>query len=147
MSGSSEEEFEDVGFPYPKSPGLAAKFIVDFFETIKRNLEIARAWLQLKALFQIHVESPEVLLWIDTSSGKDMRVYLGKPRAKPDVAITLRAETFHELYSGELGISEAFSSNAIRTEGDGNLVLEMIKTLPQSTKMYINYCKQLQLAP
>ena len=143
MNRVSEKVFEDIGFPYPSSPGLAAKFIADFFETIKRNLEIAKVWLELQALFQIHVESPEVLLAIDTTSGKDMKVILGKPKSAPDVTMTLRAETFHELYTGKLSIFQAFGSDAIRTEGDRSLVTKMTKTLPQTIKMYIDFCKQL----
>jgi pyruvate formate-lyase/glycerol dehydratase family glycyl radical enzyme len=145
MSRGPEEVIVSEGFPYPNSPGLAARFLADFFETIKRNLEIARTWLELKALFQIHVESPEVLLSIDTSTGKDMRVVLGRPKATPDVTMILSAKTFHELYTGKLSTFQAFGSDAIRTEGDRSLITKMTKTLPQTIKMYVDYCRQLGL--
>ncbi|WXG44601.1 MAG: formate C-acetyltransferase/glycerol dehydratase family glycyl radical enzyme [Promethearchaeati archaeon SRVP18_Atabeyarchaeia-1] len=131
------------GFPYPKDAKLAGKFLTDFFELLGKNKEILRSWVELRALFQIHVESPEVLVSIDTLSGKGMRVSLGEAKGTPNVIMTLNANTFHELYSGKLSTFQAFGSEAVRTDGDRSLVTRMTKTLPQSIKAYTDYCKGL----
>lgn len=143
MSATSRTTPRKDGFPYPENGKLAGRFLSDFFKIIRRNSDILRAWLELRALFQIHVESPEVVISIDTLSGKEMRVSLGKTKGTANVIMILNADTFHELYSGRLSTFQAFGSEAVRTEGDRSLVTKMTKTLPQTIKIYLDYCKEL----
>lgn len=135
---ASEDEF-----PYSNDAKLAGAFLVNFFKGITENVDICKTWIDLKTLFQIHVESPEVFITIDTRNGKDMQVSQGKAKGTPDVTMTLTAKTFHELYSGKVSTFQAFGSGAVKTEGDRSLVTKATRTLPQTIKMYLEYCREL----
>lgn len=133
-------------FPYPNDAKLAGAFLLNFFKRIKENTEIRKTWIDLKTLFQIHVESPEVFITIDTRNGKDMQVSQDTAKGTPAVTMTLTAKNFHELYSGRVSTFQAFGSGAVKTDGDRSLVTKATRTLPQTIKMYLEYCKELGLS-
>jgi len=143
MSSTARTAIEKDEFPYLKNPRQAEEFLVEFYRRANRNPEVANALLDLNAIIQIHLEYPEVFIIIDTKTGKRVRVFQGKVKETPDVTLTLSANTFHELYSGRLSTFQAFGSDSVRTDGDRSVVTKMTRTLPQTIRTYIEYCKEL----
>ncbi len=122
-------------FPY-RDPAQAEPFILGYFEGLRTNGDISKTWLGLDALVQVRVEDPDFAFLVDTRGGREMRIAPGVAPEEPDVALTLTADTFHDLYAGLLNVFSAFADRRIRADGNVALVMKTVWTLPQAIQIY-----------
>jgi pyruvate formate-lyase/glycerol dehydratase family glycyl radical enzyme len=132
-------------FPY-REPQQAQPFVLGYFERLRANDDIRRSWLGLDALVQVRLQEPDVALLIDTRGGREMHISPGVAAEKPDLTLTLTADSFHAIYAGQLNVFTAFADRRVRAEGNAALVMQTAWTLPQAIRIYREHCAAAGLA-
>jgi pyruvate formate-lyase/glycerol dehydratase family glycyl radical enzyme len=128
-----------VPFPY-RDPRQAEPFALGYFERLRSSDDICRTWLGLDALVQVRIEEPDVAVFIDTRGGREMRIESGVSAEEPDLTLTLTADSFHDIYTGQLQVFAAFANRRIRAEGNVALIMKTAWTLPQAIQIYREHC-------
>jgi pyruvate formate-lyase/glycerol dehydratase family glycyl radical enzyme len=126
-------------FPY-RDAQHSGPFVLGYFERLRANDDIRGTWLGLDALVQVRVQEPDVAVFIDTRGGREMGISLGVTAEKPDLTLTLTADSFHGIYSGQLNVFTAFAERRVRAEGNAALVMQTAWTLPQAIRIYREHC-------
>ena len=126
-------------FPY-REPKQAEPFALGYFERLRRSDDICRTWLGLDALIQLRIQEPDVAIFIDTRGGQEMRISLGVTAEEPDLILTLTADSFHDIYTGQLNVFAAFATRRIKVEGNVALIMQTAWTLPQAIEIYREHC-------
>jgi len=128
-----------MAFPY-RDPRRAEPFALGYFERLRGSDDICRTWLGLDALVQVRIQEPDIAVLIDTRGGREMRVRPGVAVDEPDLTLTLTADSFHDIYAGQLNIFAAFATRRIRAEGNVALIMQTAWTLPQAIQIYREHC-------
>jgi len=126
-------------FPY-RDPKQAQPFALGYFERLRDSDDLRRTWLGLDALVQVRMQEPEIAVFIDTRGGREMRIRPGVAAEEPDLTLTLTADSFHDIYTGQLNVFTAFATRRIRAEGNAALIMKTAWTLPQAIRLYREHC-------
>jgi formate C-acetyltransferase len=126
-------------FPY-RDPQQAQPFALRYFERLRDSDDLCRTWLGLDALVQVRLQEPDIAVFIDTRGGREMRIRPGVAAEKPDLTLTLTADSFHDIYTGQLNVFTAFATRRIRAEGNVALIMKTAWTLPQAIRIYREHC-------
>lgn len=125
-------------FPYP-DPAAAQAFAMGYFQRLEADPDIRRTWLGLEALVQVRIYEPDIAVHVDTRDGETMTVTPGETAEKPNLTLTLSADTFHKIYAGEMNVFMAFARRKIKTQGNAALIMKTTWTLPQAIRIYRAY--------
>jgi formate C-acetyltransferase len=126
-------------FPY-RDPKQAQPFALGYFERLRDSDDLRRTWLGLDALVQVRMQEPDIAVFIDTRGGREMRIRPGVAAEEPDLTLTLTADSFHDIYTGQLNVFTAFATRRIRAEGNAALIMKTAWTLPQAIRLYREHC-------
>ncbi|KPJ50228.1 MAG: hypothetical protein AMJ38_02100, partial [Dehalococcoidia bacterium DG_22] len=126
-------------FPY-RDPRQAEPFALGYFERLRGSDDICRTWLGLDAVVQVRIQEPDIAVFIDTRGGREMRIMPGVAAEEPDLTLTLAADSFHDIYTGQLNVFTAFATRRIRAEGNVALIMKTNWTLPQAIQIYREHC-------
>jgi pyruvate formate-lyase/glycerol dehydratase family glycyl radical enzyme len=126
-------------FPY-RDPRQAEPFAAGYFERLRGSDDIRRTWLGLDALVQVRIQEPDIAVFVDTRGGREMRIGPGVTAEKPDLTLTLAADSFHDIYTGQLAAFTAFATRRIKVEGNVALMMKTVWTLPQAIQIYREHC-------
>ncbi len=126
-------------FPY-RDPDQAESFALAYFERLRGSEDLHRTWLGLDALVQVRIQEPDIAVYIDTRGGREMLIRPGVTAQEPDLTLTLTADSFHDIYSGQLNVFAAFATRKIRAEGNVALITKTGWTLPQAIQIYREHC-------
>ncbi|HSR30387.1 MAG TPA: pyruvate formate lyase family protein, partial [Anaerolineae bacterium] len=132
-------------FPY-REPTEAAQFALGYFLRLRTDPDILATWLGLRALIQVNITRPEVSVYVDTCDGEKMEITPGITSEPPALTLSLSADTFHRIYSGEMNVFLAFATRKIRTKGNVALIMKTTWTLPQAIRIYRQYGAELGLS-
>ena len=109
--------------PFPYSDGEQAEsFALGYFQRLRDCDDIHRTWLGLDALVQVRIQQPDIAVSVDTRGGREMRITPGVTAEEPDLTLTLSADSFHEIYAGQLNVFTAVADRKIKTEGNAALL-------------------------
>ena len=128
-----------MSFPY-RDPKQAQPFALGYFERLRDSDDLRRTWLGLDALVQVRMQEPDIAIFVDTRGGREMRIRPGVAAEKPDLTLTLTADSFHDIYTGQLNVFTAFATRRIRAEGNAALIMKTAWTLPQAIRIYHEHC-------
>ncbi|UCH85982.1 MAG: SCP2 sterol-binding domain-containing protein, partial [Dehalococcoidia bacterium] len=131
-------------FPY-RDPKQAEPFAAGYFERLRGSDDIRRTWLGLDALVQVRIQEPDIAVFVDTRGGREMRIGPGNSAEEPDLTLILSADSFHDVYSGQLNVFTAFATRKIRAEGNAALIMKTAWTLPQAIQIYRDHCAAVGL--
>jgi len=126
-------------FPY-RDPKQAEAFALGYFERLRGNDDIRRTWLGLDALVQVRIQEPDIAVFVDTRGGREMRIRPSVNDGEPDLTLTLTADSFHDIYSGQLNVFTAFATHRIKADGNAALIMKTAWTLPQAIQIYREHC-------
>ena len=84
------------------------------------------------------LRDPEMYLWIDAD-----QVITGEA-AKKDAVIVLKMSwgVFHDIYSGNLGLTPAISSGKMKVRGPLLTLLKLVPLLGEAQKIWPGVCKK-----
>jgi pyruvate formate-lyase/glycerol dehydratase family glycyl radical enzyme len=134
-----------VPFPY-RDPKQAERFALGYFERLRDCEEIFATWLGLDALVQVRIEEPDVAVTVDTRGGREMRIEPGVAAEEPSLTLTLTADSFHDIYTGQLNVFSAVADRKIKTNGNAALLMKTAWTLPLAIRIYREHCAAAGLA-
>jgi len=132
-------------FPY-RDPNQAGPFALGYFERLRGSDDIRRTWLGLDALVQVRIQEPDIVVFVDTRGGREMRIRPSVNDGEPDLTLTLTADSFHDIYSGQLNVFTAFATRRIKAEGNAALIMKTAWTLPQAIQIYREHCASAGLS-
>jgi putative sterol carrier protein len=81
---------------------------------------------QADAVVQFAFRGPDAKVTLDVRAGKDPRVELGNSRMRPDVVLSMDADTGYALLHGELSATLAFARGAVRLKGPVGKALRVV---------------------
>jgi pyruvate formate-lyase/glycerol dehydratase family glycyl radical enzyme len=128
-----------VSFPY-RDPRQAEQFALGYFERLRGCEDISNTWLGLDALVQVRIQEPDIAVSIDTRGGREMRITPGVTAGEPNLTLTLTADSFHDIYTGQLNVFSAVADRRIKTDGNAALLMKTAWTLPQAIRIYREHC-------
>jgi len=131
-------------FPY-RDPKQAEPFALGYFERLRDSDDICRTWLGLDALVQLRIQEPDIAVFVDTRGGREMRIRPGLAAEAPDLTLTLTADSFHDIYTGQLNVFTAFATRRVKAEGNAALIMKTAWTLPQAIQVYRQHCASVGL--
>nr|NIO30471.1 hypothetical protein [Gemmatimonadota bacterium] len=120
-------------FPY-RDPEQAERFALGYFERLRDCEEIFGTWLGLDALVQVRIQEPDIAVTVDTRGGREMRIAPGVAAEEPALTLTLTADSFHDIYTGQLNVFSAVADRRIKTDGNAALLMKTAWTLPQAIR-------------
>lgn len=129
-------------FPY-KDPAQALQFALGYFDRLQADVDIRATWLKLRAIVQLKMRDPDIQAYVDTRSGTQMQVRAGVAAEPPNVVISLTADVFHQIYTGQMNVIMAFATGKIKTRGNTGLVMRTTWTLPAAIRIYRDYLKEI----
>ncbi|UCC62718.1 MAG: formate C-acetyltransferase/glycerol dehydratase family glycyl radical enzyme [Anaerolineae bacterium] len=132
-------------FPY-QNPSEATEFALGYFQRLQADPDIRQTWLGLRSLIQVHINAPDIAVYVDTRDGQRMIVTPGVAPESPALTLTLSADTFHRIYAGEMNVFLAFATRKIKTRGNVALIMKTTWTLPQAIRIYRRYGAELGLS-
>jgi pyruvate formate-lyase/glycerol dehydratase family glycyl radical enzyme len=128
-----------VPFPY-RDPKQAEQFALGYFERLRDCDDICATWLGLDALVQVRIQEPDIAVTVDTRGGQRMRITPGVATEEPALTLTLTADSFHDIYTGQLNVFSAVADRRIKTDGNAALLMKTAWTLPQAIRIYREHC-------
>jgi len=133
-----------MGFPY-KDAEQAKEFILKFVERLKGVEEIYKGWAALNMVIGIHIRQPDFDFWVDTRGGE--LVIKREQPGEEGASLTLTADLFHRLYSGQENALLAFTKGKIKPKGKVSGIIQLTRTMPSAVKVYKEYLAEKGLAP
>ena len=133
-----------MGFPY-REPEQAKEFLLEFIERLKGVDEIYKGWSALGMVIGIHIRQPDLDFWIDTRGG-DVIVQREQP-GEEGASLTLTADLFHRLYTGQENAMLAFTKGKIKPRGKVAGIMQLTRTMPSAVKVYKEYLAEKGLQP
>lgn len=133
-----------MGFPY-KDPEQAKPFVLGFVERLKGVEEIYKGWSALNTVIGIHIKQPDLDFWVDTREG-DLVVKQEQP-GEEGASLTLTADLFHQLYTGQENAMLAFTKGKIKPKGKVAGIMQLTRTMPSAVAVYKAYLAEKGLAP
>lgn len=129
-----------MAFPYTGDKQKADEFMYDFLLSTKTDPELFEGWKNLNMVVGVKILDLELGYTINCTSGTDVVISKGYPD-KPQAALKLNSDVFHNLYIGKLNVVWAFSMRKIKTEGNIASVMKLTSLQPRGIKMYKDYLK------
>jgi hypothetical protein len=126
-----------MGFPYTDSK-QAKEFVLGFANSLKDVKEIYEGWSALKMLIGIHIKQPDIDFWVDARS-EGMQICETYPGGEEAASLTLTAELFHKLYTGQENAMLAFTKRLIQPKGKVSGIMQLTRTMPQAVEAYKKY--------
>ncbi len=123
-----------MGFPY-QDPQQAKPFVLGFANSLKDVKEIYEGWSALKMLIGIHIKQPDIDFWVD-ARGEGMQICETNPGGEEAASLTLTAELFHKLYTGQENAMLAFTKRLIQPKGKVSGIMQLTRTMPQAVEVY-----------
>ncbi len=129
-----------MAFPYTGDKQKADEFMYEFLLSTKTDPELFEGWKNLNMVVGVKILDLELGYTINCTSGTDVVITKGYPD-KPQAALKLNSDVFHNLYIGKLNVVWAFSMRKIKTEGNIASVMKLTSLQPRGIKMYKDYLK------
>ncbi len=134
-----------MGFPY-QDPHQAKEFVIGFANSLKNVKEIYEGWSALKMLIGIHIKQPDIDFWVD-ARGEEMQICETHPGGEEGASLTLTADLFHKLYTGQENAMLAFTKRLIQPKGKVSGIMQLTRTMPQAVEAYKKYLAEKGLQP
>jgi putative sterol carrier protein len=129
-----------MAFPYTTDKQKADEFMYEFLLSTKTDPALFEGWKNLNMVVGVKLIDLELGYTINCTSGTDVVITKGYPE-KPQAALKLNCDVFHNLYIGKLNVVWAFSMRKIKTEGNIASIMKLTSLQPRGIKLYKDYLK------
>lgn len=133
-----------MGLPYGDAEQAKA-FVLEFVERLKDVEEIYQGWSALDMVIGIHIRQPDFDFWVDTRGG-DLQ-YREEQPAEEGASLTLTADLFHQLYSGQQNAMLAFTQGKIKPKGKVSGIMQLTRTMPKAVEVYKQFLGEKGFSP
>lgn len=118
------------------------KVIGGFFGVLTNEPGISQKLLASKLKIQFNYKEPDSFIAIDMS-GEAARVLCGTADFKPDVEMTMKADTAHKFWQGKVNLVIALARREITAKGPIPKILKLLPIIKPSYAMYGPYLQKI----
>jgi putative sterol carrier protein len=129
-----------MAFPYTNDKQKADEFLYEYLLSTKTDPALFEGWKNLNMIIGVQIIDLGLGYTINCTSGTDVVITKGYPE-KPQAALKLNIDVFHNLYIGKLNVVWAFSMRKIKTEGNIASIMKLTSLQPRGIKLYKDYLK------
>ena len=116
-----------------------------FYRIHEEDPKAGNALTASKLMIQLHLTEPDGVVVLNGRS-KPMRFHFGTNSEKPDLTVTLTADTLHQILLGELGLRQAMSAKLITVDGPVIKAMMLAPLFQHSQQIYPQILREQGLA-
>lgn len=109
-----------------------------FFKLLSSDDQIGPKLLSSNLKLQFNYKDPDGFIYIDLS-GEEPQFYFGEQPSKPDVEMTMKAETAHKFWQGKVNLPVALARREITAKGPIPKILKLLPIIKPAYKLYPDY--------
>lgn len=113
-----------------------------FFDVLGRDPEVGKKLLDSKLKIQFNYKEPEAVIAVDLSQGA-VTVLCGPTDFKPDVEMSMKADTAHKFWQGNVNLVVALARREITAKGPIPKILKLLPIIKPAYQMYGPYLKDI----
>ncbi|MCU0258349.1 MAG: SCP2 sterol-binding domain-containing protein, partial [Solirubrobacteraceae bacterium] len=121
-------EFQDEQQVYRRLGGMFEDALAD-----ERAGALLRA---VGCVVQLDLRRPQATITLRLDGEGDTGVDVGTTQAKPDVVLTMEADTAHRLWAAELPLHTALSKGLVRAKGPVAKILQLVPVIGPAKPLY-----------
>lgn len=106
-----------------------------FYRILEEDPKAGNAMTGSKLLIQLQTTDPESVIMVNGRS-RPIHFYFGPNSDKPDLTISLTADTLHQILLGELGLRQAMSAKQISVNGPVMKTMMLAPLFQHSQQIY-----------
>lgn len=110
-----------------------------FFNKLKDDPEIGPKVIASGLVIQFQYSEPEAILTIDCPNNK---VIAGEYEVKPDVEMSMKADTAHRFWLGKVNLMMALTKREIKAKGPIPKIMKLLPIIKGAYAMYKDYLKE-----
>lgn len=114
-----------------------------FFEHLAEDPNIGGKLLKSNLKIRFHYQNPDGCIYIDLSGDK-AQILPGDVEQKADVEMTMKADTAHKFWQGNVNLVMALTRREITAKGPIPKILKLLPIIKPSYKMYPPYLESIQ---
>lgn len=118
------------------------KVIGGFFGVLANDPNIGKKLLDSKLKLQFNYKEPDSFIAIDLS-GENARVLCGNADFKPEVEMSMKADTAHKFWQGNVNLVIALARREITAKGPIPKILKLLPIIKPSYAMYGPYLQKI----
>ena len=129
--------------PYFNDADEVYAYIGRLFEDLAEDDELAPKFRKANTIVQYHYRQPESQITVNLIEGGDGQVDCGPTSMEPEVTMTMKADTAHRFWLGEVNVTVALARGEIKANGP---VAKILKLVPLVKPVFPRYRRLLEEA-
>jgi putative sterol carrier protein len=125
---------------YFKDADEVYAYIGKLFEELSEDPELAPKFRKANTIVQYQYRDPESQITVKLLDGEDGQVDCGETALKPEVVMTMDADTAHRFWLGEVNVTVALARGQMKAKGP---VAKILKLVPLVKPVFPRYRRLL----
>jgi putative sterol carrier protein len=111
------------------------------FAQITKDDELGPKFRKSDTVVRYAYREPESTITVDLREGSDGRVDFGETELEPEVVMSMKADTAHRFWLGNVNVTMAIARGEIKTKGP---VAKILKLVPLTKPVFPRYRAMLE---
>lgn len=112
-----------------------------FFKNLADDETIGKKLLDSNLILKFNYREPDASITIDLSGDKAVFLF-DDSTVKPDVEMSMKADTAHQFWLGKVNLPIALARRAITAKGPIPKILKLLPIIKPAYKLYPDYIKE-----
>lgn len=122
--------------PAYKNTDELLSVMTKLWDRIKADKEMSSAILKAQMVVRFDYKDPSGSITIDSTDGKEIKVFPGKCDLKPLVEMSMSADVAHEFWLGKLSVPMAILTGKMVAKGPVNQALSLLPAIKPAFSIY-----------
>lgn len=118
------------------------KILGGFFKVLAADENIGPKLMKSKLKLKFNYKEPDANIFVDLS-GDSMNLLFNDTDNKPDVEMTMKADTAHKFWQGKVNLVIALARREITAKGPIPKILKLLPIIKPAYSMYEPYLKEI----
>jgi len=118
-------------------------YVGKLFQDLMVDDELRPKFQKANTIVQYQYRNPESQITVKMKEGEDGQVDLGPTDLKPEVVMTMDADTAHKFWLGKVNVTVALARGQMKSKGP---VAKILKLVPLTKPVFPRYKAQLEEA-
>ncbi len=128
--------------PYFKDTEQLYQILGDFFNKLKDDPEIGPKVLASGLIIQFQYKNPDAIITIHCPNNA---IIIGPVEIKPDVEMSMEADTAHKFWLGKINLMIALTKGEIKAKGPIPQIMKLLPIIKGAYAMYKVYLEEKEL--
>jgi SCP-2 sterol transfer family len=126
---------------YFKDADEVYRYIGRLFEDLAVDDELGPQFRKANTIVQYRYRDPESIITVNLMEGEQGRVDLGETSMKPEVVMSMDADTAHRFWLGKVNVTVALARGQMKAKGP---VAKILKLVPLVKPVFPRYREMLE---